>query len=428
MINLSFLTSNIKRNKHLLINFIALGAVQLTNFIVPIISFPYLIKAIGINKFGVVSYGLTIMMYFTTFTDYGFNLTSTREISLNQNNKKKLSIIFSNVLATKILLFVISCLFLLLVIFSIERFERDSAFYLIGLFYIFSNTIMPTWYFQGVERMKHITIANLISKILLILFIIVFIKEPEDYIYILGIYGMANFTSGLYGIYIAYKKDKLKIERPTWSCIIKNLKEGWGMLISNLSIIGFSNMNIIILGFYVSDGIIGSYSVSEKVVFALWQILSIYSQATFPYVCKLYQAEHNRIRKYLTFVYMPFNIFIMCVCIVTYLYANYVVKWLVGESDLLSIHLLKIMCGVIYIVCFNIPAYQILLANNYRKYYSSIFNIATIINILLCPLLVKIYGVEGAVFSLLLVQLFVTISLNLIIEIKLKTLSIWRTY
>ncbi|AKD53610.1 oligosaccharide flippase family protein [Spirosoma radiotolerans] len=417
---------SLRSYKPIALNFLALSTVQLTNFIVPILSFPYLIKILGSSNFGIVSYGLTIMLYFNTFTDYGFNLSSTREVSMKQGDVKQLSIIFCNVLATKAILFLISIIILLILIILLPKFQKESELFLIGIIYIFGNAIMPVWYFQGIEKMNHLTVANLISKIILITLIYLIIKSPQDYKYVLGIYGSANLISGIYGIYIAYSKYGLLVVLPKWKNIFNNLRDGWSMLISNLSIIGFSSSNIIILSFFVSDKIIGNYSIAEKIIFALWQILSVFSQATFPYVCKLIQSNFLEVKKYIRNIYLPFNLFVLMMCICLFTYAEQIVFWTTNSLERQTIDLLKLMSPVIYIVCLNIPAYQILLAKNLKRQYAIIFNSATFINLLACPILVRVYGVNGAALSLLLIQILVTCSLHTVLEIKMGKYSIWR--
>ena len=99
--------------KKLIKNFSFLFSVNIANFILPLLTFPYLVRVLGIEKFGLLSFATSIITYFLILTDYGFNLTATKEISINRNNKKKLNVIFSNVISLKVLIMTIGFLFLL---------------------------------------------------------------------------------------------------------------------------------------------------------------------------------------------------------------------------------------------------------------------------------------------------------------------------
>ena len=101
-------------SKRLFFNFVALGIVQGANFLLPIIIIPYVITKIGADGFGTVSVAQVIIMFFTNIADYGFNLTATRDVSLNKENNHILSKIFFTILATR--LFICLILFLLLLL------------------------------------------------------------------------------------------------------------------------------------------------------------------------------------------------------------------------------------------------------------------------------------------------------------------------
>jgi len=89
-------------NKKLLSNFVSLSVLQVVGFILPLLVIPYLISVLGVGKFGLVALAQAVITYFAVFTDYGFNLSATRDISINRNNNTKVSSIFNSVLTTKL--------------------------------------------------------------------------------------------------------------------------------------------------------------------------------------------------------------------------------------------------------------------------------------------------------------------------------------
>jgi PST family polysaccharide transporter len=91
------ITSNFKT---IFKNFLSLNLLQLSNILFPLIILPYVVRVIGVEKFGLVSFVQAFIMYFVTFSDYGFNLTGTREISVYRGDIKKISEIFSSIYRT----------------------------------------------------------------------------------------------------------------------------------------------------------------------------------------------------------------------------------------------------------------------------------------------------------------------------------------
>jgi Polysaccharide biosynthesis protein. len=90
--------------KRLSENFISLVALQFINIILPLLLIPYLIRVLGIEGFGVYSFVLAIILYGVKLSDYGFTLSATYHISLNQKNKLKINEVFSSVLTIKVLI------------------------------------------------------------------------------------------------------------------------------------------------------------------------------------------------------------------------------------------------------------------------------------------------------------------------------------
>ena len=90
----NFVKIFIQKNKTLLRNFSSLTALQISQYIFPIVTFPYLVRVLGPDGYGLVSFANAFIGYFTVLTDYGFNLSATKDISLNRNNQKKIEEIF----------------------------------------------------------------------------------------------------------------------------------------------------------------------------------------------------------------------------------------------------------------------------------------------------------------------------------------------
>ena len=72
-------------------NFISLNILQIINYIIPLITFPYISRVLGANKFGLVYFALSLAQYFIVLTDFGFNASGVIEISKNREDNTKLS-------------------------------------------------------------------------------------------------------------------------------------------------------------------------------------------------------------------------------------------------------------------------------------------------------------------------------------------------
>ena len=112
-------------------NFLSLSTLQWVNYILPLITFSYLVRVLGVDTFGLLALATALISYFNIIVDYGFNLTAVHEIATHSNNKQKIKEIFCTVLVVKFILTVVSFLTLLLIVFTFEAFSNNWEVYLL---------------------------------------------------------------------------------------------------------------------------------------------------------------------------------------------------------------------------------------------------------------------------------------------------------
>ncbi|MBN1086315.1 oligosaccharide flippase family protein [Erwinia aphidicola] len=68
-------------------NIAYLALVQVSNFVFPVITLPYLVRTLGVSDYGSIMLSLAIVQYFSLVVDYGFNYSATREIAIAKSKK-----------------------------------------------------------------------------------------------------------------------------------------------------------------------------------------------------------------------------------------------------------------------------------------------------------------------------------------------------
>jgi PST family polysaccharide transporter len=277
---------NSKDTKLLLSNFFWLSLLKVFGFAFPLITLPYLSRIIGVDNFGNIAYAASIVYFIELFTDFGFNYTATRDVTLNKKNQKKTQEIFSNVFWAKFLLMFISFLILIVLVLSVNSLNKIFILLIFTFLYIPGHIIFPDWFFQAMEDMKYITILNLLSKLLFTILIFLVINNKEDYIYHPLLTAIGFALSGIISLVFIKIKYNISICRPHLKEIIKLIKGSFNMFICQFIPSIYSNFSIIILQKYdgaVSNGIFTS---GKRFPDLALQLFSILSRVFYPFLVR----------------------------------------------------------------------------------------------------------------------------------------------
>ena len=96
---------------NVLLNTISIGSFQFANYFLPILMVPFLIRALGLDLYGSFAILYAILSFLNLMVEYGFNVLATKEVALMQNKESKVSQYFSNVIFTKLSIFILIVLF-----------------------------------------------------------------------------------------------------------------------------------------------------------------------------------------------------------------------------------------------------------------------------------------------------------------------------
>lgn len=268
------------------INFISLALLQGVNYLLPLLSFPFLFRVLGVERWGLVTFGYSLMQYFVMFTDFGFNLSATKYISEHRNDLQKINSYLNSAMIGRFILCGISLAILLALISYFDKFSTESIFYLLYFGIILGNVMFPMCFFQGMENMKYITVFNIVAKSLSFIPFFIFIRKPEDYIYVPIFYSIGFVLAGIVSLFIVYFKMGMKWYFTSISQISSSLKDSSAYFLARASTSLFTTSNSFLLGLVCGNTMVGYYSAAEKLYQAYNQLLSPFTGVLFPHIAK----------------------------------------------------------------------------------------------------------------------------------------------
>lgn len=401
----------IQKNKTLFENFISLSLLQGLDYIFPLITLPYLVRVLGPEKYGLTAFAAALVGYFMIITNYGFNYSAVRDIAIAREDEKKTSTVFMSVMIIKIFLLLLSLIIFLGIVLSFQKFRAELPLFLFSFLAVAGNVAFPVWFFQGMEKMKYITIFNIVAKAFFTFLVFLVIKSASDYIYVPLLNSLGIIVSGLCSLFFIFKNFKIRLLLPSREEIKKQFLGGWHFFVSSFFInLYTNNTNTFLLGLLTNNEMVGYFSGAEKIIRAFTGLIAPVSQTVYPHLSRLFiQAKEASLKFIRKLEFLLGGIF-LAVSLSLFLFASPIVKIILGEEYLPSISIIRIMAILpLLITMSNVFGVQGLFAFGISQKASKIFITASFLHIPMFILLTKLFSINGSALAVVLTESLVTI-------------------
>ncbi|PZR23972.1 MAG: flippase [Flavobacterium psychrophilum] len=394
--------------KVVLKNFFSLSILQGLNYVLPLVTYPYLARTLGADGIGMIFFAAAFINYFQVLTEYSFNMSATKEIALNTDDKDKVHEIFNDVLSTKVFLLFISLLIMLPIVLFIPYFGENKWVYILTFGNVIGFCIFPSWFFQGIQKMKYITYINFFSKILFTGAIFVFVKSKEDILLVPLLNACGYITAGIISLFYVGFYLKVPIKRQPFAKIKEQIKVGKYFFLSEFKITLFTNTNVLLLGFLAGEAAVGYFASAEKLVRAIGSLYAPFNLALFPYMSK--EMDKDAVSAYKAVIRIVKNgsLLFVIFLIPIFIFSEETVTIIYGQKMFNSVLVFKILLFIpIGTFLENMFGKQILLNIYKDKLYFRVFLIATLCNIGLNLYLTSHFSYIGTAIALVATQIII---------------------
>ena len=370
---ISFLKlENNKTAKTLFANFTYLSILEIIGLLLPLISYPYVIRTVGADNYGVVVFCQAIIAYVVIIINFGYNVSATRKISENRTNVFKIREIYSSIVYQKLLIFAICLVSGLFVLIFLKY---DYSVILLGFIGLcIQEVFFPTWLFQGLERMKFIAIITFVAKCSCLILIFLFVHDKKDYACIPVLYSIGGFFTSVLSVIILKKKFDIYFVKVSKYRMKEDFLESLPFFTSRLSAIVMERGNVLVIGTFFSYDMVAIYDLCAKIVSILKTPFSLVAQVIYPNVAK---SKNMLLVKKSIKIVLLFGAF---VCLFVYLFAPNIILLLSDTSMLGAVSILKIM--VLYVPIVGI-SYLFGASVLVVKGYSREYNLSVVYSVLL---------------------------------------------
>lgn len=322
--------------KNLFKNTIALVIIQVLNYVLPFITLPYLSRVLDVDKLGLVFFAQVFMDYFFRLAMFGFDFSGVRTIAINRDDKDATNLIFNSILSVQVIFLIISFIILSFLIIFIDKFRSYWLVYYFTFLSVIGNVFIFTWFYQGMERMKFITVLNIITKTASTLLIFCFIKRAQDYYLVPLFNSLGAVLAGGISLFFVKKVFNIKFYIPSKDDIINTFKYSSQFFLTKVAIALYRQTNAFVLGLVVTTTAVAYYVSADKIFWAVFALYSTFIGALFPYMSKNKDIVFfKKLLKYLIIFAIGFGLFLIIA-------SKYLIIVFFSEKMLPSVNILRI--------------------------------------------------------------------------------------
>ncbi|MFQ3597877.1 MAG: oligosaccharide flippase family protein [Chloroherpetonaceae bacterium] len=387
-------------------NFFSLGAVQATQLLLPLVVFPFLARALGIEQLGKLAFCTAFVQYFSTLVIYGFNLDVTKEIAVSRNMPDKLSTLIRATLTARLLLLALAFLLMLPVTLLVGELRTNMWLVAIICLQVVGEALFPMWYFQGMESMQWISLMQIALRMSAALGVIAFVRNEDDLLLAGAFQAMPIFLGGWIGLLKMHHLQHLRLEFSSMHEAMERLKSSWTIFLSMLSVTLYTNTNMFLLGLFAPMESVGYFTIAEKVIRAAMSLPTVVAQAIYPRVSALFSTSIEEAKSFLRRIAWLGTLALILLGILLVLLAEFICQVIAPRSLPTSAFLIQLMAFLPLLLLWdNIYGTQVLLNFNRKREFSIAVFTSGIVSILVGLLTFSTLKEVGATLAFIASQL-----------------------
>lgn len=386
---------NGKENKKLVANFFSLLVLRGFQFLMPLLTFPYLVRVIGLEKFGLINFALSLSVFLGAIVQFGFGITVARDIARNREDLIEVAKIYSASMVAGVLLAVACTVPFALVIFSFDRFNEDFVLYFLAFVFVMFQSLFPEWFFRGVEEMKYIAILSLSANALFLINIWIFVRQEGDYLLVPLLNAVSAFLIYLFSIFIIRFQFGVRFSWPGFKEVGYLYKSSSHAFIAQFSPNLYNNASVFLLGLFHGASVVGAYTAATKVIDAVISFGYVLANTFLPYLSRNIKA-HGGFQKIMLCSGVGLSVLV-------FFGAEVLSEILFGlDNKDISLYIkwlaVAIVLGFIYLTYSS----NYLMISGYERLARNIALYVSIVALFYTLVMIYFFGIYGAIGSLLL--------------------------
>lgn len=408
-------------------NTVSLTLLQIGQFVVPLIVLPHLTRVLGAEGFGQFGFAVAFTMYFLLVVEWGFNLSATRDVSVNRSDRTARSIIFWETLIARVGLTLVSIALILLLVVSVPKLNALSTLLWLGVMQVLAATLSTAFYYQGIEKMGVMALINLGIRLLSIPLMIVFVREPDQVALAFSIQAACFLAASLVNLALLLRSGEVIWVCPRFSGSLKSWLTSSPLFLSYAGTSLYTNSNVIILGFVASEAAVGYFVAGFTLVKAVVGLSGPFAHAVFPRASLVISRDPGGSAAFLKKMLRLQGLLGLVLSLGLLMFLPWGVTWFYGQDFEETVSVVAWLSALPVLVCLaSALGMQTLVPLGKNQWFSGVLLTCGVLNCFLLFSLGYLWGSTGAAIAVLITECLIMIGMAL--GVKRFAPDSWREF
>ncbi|APA85700.1 oligosaccharide flippase family protein [Paraburkholderia sprentiae WSM5005] len=391
---------------------IALYSVYALNYVLPLVTLPYLSHVLGPAGLGVIGYAQSIAQILLVVVDFGFGLSSARKVAVHIDQPEVVNRIYWSTTIGRAVLALLCSLVLVGWAFAAHMSPQERGATLLGSLVIWGGVLTPGCFYEGTQRLPVLAGTLLAARVGLLIPLFLFVKTRDDVMLAAAFQYAPTFVCGLVltGTLI-WKREILLTVRVGWSDVMAEAKEAYHIFLGSALTSVYMYANVIMLRMISGPGAVGYYVAAERLTNALRACTAPAIQAFFPKICVAYERnDFAYIHKVNRGFMLAFAASAVLILVGFTVLGEWFVGRFLGEAFGETFRILRILVFVPAIVGMTTTQVMLtIIASGNQSLLKRIYVYGALFHLVQAPISIYLWGGVGTACSVAATELFMLI-------------------
>lgn len=393
----------------IVINFFMNFILTISQFLFPLITFPYASRILGPEGTGAVAMGTNYVSYFTMIAMLGVPVYGIRACAAVRDDPKKLARTIQELLIINLVMGAVAYTAFFLSLALVPSLRESHTLYAICSAAILLNILGMNWVYQALEQYSYITGISILFKFLGLIAMFLTVRNAESTLAYAAVTVLSSFGAGLINFIHLRKLVRFTGKGP-WN-FRRHFRPILHFFAMSVATTVYTSLDVVMLGFMKNNTVVGYYNAAVKIKTILVSLVTSLGTVLLPRLSYYY--ENHEISLFWSLVTRTFSfVFLFAVpcCLFFSVFAKDVILILSGDQFLPSIiPMIILMPTILLIGLTNITGMQVLVPEKREVAVLISVTAGAITDFILNLILIPFLDASGAAIGTLCAEIVVLI-------------------